>query len=78
MTPDEILRFWFEGDRENFQPRWFDRDDAFDDTIRARFGSWLPAAMGGACDGWATTPQGALALLILLVLAFAELPVLLS
>jgi len=66
MTPQEILEFWFAGDRESFQQRWFTRDNAFDDAIRQRFGAWLPAAREGACDGWAARPEGALALCILL------------
>jgi len=66
MTPDEILGFWFDDNRHGFQPRWFEPDGAFDAAIRTRFGAWLPAARNGACDGWAATPRGALALLILL------------
>jgi uncharacterized protein (DUF924 family) len=66
MKPQDILDFWFAGDREGFQPRWFQRDEAFDAAIRDRFGAWLPAARQGACDAWAATPEGALALCILL------------
>ena len=68
-SPD-ILDFWFlppeaEG---HGQPRmvWFRKDAAFDEEIRARFLSAVEAALAGDLDEWATTPQGALALLILL------------
>lgn len=63
---DDILGFWFGGDRTTFQPRWFQRDDAFDAEIRSRFGALLAPAGAGELDHWATTPHGALALCILL------------
>jgi len=65
-TPDTILGFWFQGDRDGFREAWFRRDDAFDATIRARFGDLLAPAAAGALDAWAATPQGTLALLLLL------------
>jgi uncharacterized protein (DUF924 family) len=63
---DEIIDFWFGGDRSTFQQRWFQRDDAFDAEIRTRFGALLAPAGAGELDGWAATPRGALALCILL------------
>ncbi len=66
MTPDAVLDFWFAGDRQAMQERWFRRDAAFDEAIRAGFGDHLAPARDGAYDGWATEPRGALALLILL------------
>jgi uncharacterized protein (DUF924 family) len=65
-SPAEVLRFWFEGDHIAFQPRWFRPDPAFDEACRARFGALPAAAREGALDGWAATPGGALALLIVL------------
>jgi uncharacterized protein (DUF924 family) len=64
--PEDILRFWFEGNHIAFQPRWFRRDEAFDAAIRDRFGSLPAAARDGALDAWAETPGGALALLLVL------------
>ena len=61
-----ILEFWFEGDRTTFRPRWFRADAAFDAAIAGRFGGLLAPAGAGAFDAWATTPAGALALVILL------------
>jgi len=66
MSIGAILGFWFEGQRDQFRPAWFRRDDAFDAAIRDQFGALLPQAQAGALDGWAATPDGALALCILL------------
>lgn len=46
--------------------RWFSRDDAFDAQLRTRFLPAHEAAARGELDGWLETPEGALALLILL------------
>lgn len=65
-TPADILEFWFEDDRRVVRPKWFQRDDAFDEQIRARFGVLTEQARAGVLDPWAETPDGALALLIVL------------
>lgn len=65
-TPDAILAFWFEGDRNAFRERWFKPDPAFDAAIRERFGGLVAPAAAGAFDSWAATPHGALALCLLL------------
>jgi uncharacterized protein (DUF924 family) len=64
--PAEILAFWFEDDRTVTRTKWFQRNDAFDEAIRARFGALTEQAQAGALDHWAETPDGALALLIVL------------
>ncbi|WP_020180114.1 DUF924 family protein [Methylopila sp. M107] len=46
--------------------RWFAVDPAFDALTRARLGRLHEAAAGGGLDHWDETPEGALALLILL------------
>jgi uncharacterized protein (DUF924 family) len=46
--------------------RWFGKDADFDAEFRRRFLAAHEAAAGGALDGWAETPDGALALVILL------------
>lgn len=61
-TPDDLVRFW----QEAGPSRWFKRDDDFDATFRSRFLSAHEAAAAGALAHWADTPQGALALLLLL------------
>src|SRR5690349_12788851 len=63
ITPEHILAFWFSDD---VRPKWWVKEDAFDDEMRERFGAALEAALSGAFDHWAERPEGALALVILL------------
>jgi uncharacterized protein (DUF924 family) len=58
-----VIEFWF---AERCQPLWFAREDAFDAEIRAAFAELTEAAAAGICASWAGTPEGTLALLILL------------
>ncbi len=58
----EIVAFW----REAGPDRWFAKSDAFDETLRTRFGPRVNEAEAGALDGWATVPEGALGLVLLL------------
>ncbi len=62
-APGEILEFWFS---ERARPLWFEKDPAFDDEIRRRFGGTLEVAGDGMLDGWAETPESCLALVVLL------------
>jgi len=69
--PGEILEFWFGSAAGELPPpsvrkRWWVRDPAFDEEIRARFGTVHDAACRGAVDAWAATPRGAVALIIVL------------
>jgi uncharacterized protein (DUF924 family) len=59
--PDDVLREWFR-DPE----RWWKRDAAFDDYLRATYGGDVEAAIRGELDDWASTPGGALALVVVL------------
>ncbi|MGD9763814.1 MAG: DUF924 family protein [Candidatus Binatia bacterium] len=66
---EAVLDFWF-GDRgddaaERTQ-RWFTPDPAFDAEIRDRFGALICAAAQRELDGWAASPRGRLALILLL------------
>jgi uncharacterized protein (DUF924 family) len=63
---NDILDFWFADGPDTPRLAWFRRDAAFDAEIAARFGPLIAPARDGAHDAWAQTPQGALALLILL------------
>jgi uncharacterized protein (DUF924 family) len=63
ITPDTVLTFWFSDEAKK---RWFDKSDAFDAECRERFGAAVEAAKAGALDDWLQTPEGALALVILL------------
>jgi uncharacterized protein (DUF924 family) len=66
MQPDaihDILEFWFGvADRK----AWFEVDPAFDAAISERFRELVLPATAGAHDAWARTPEGALALILLL------------
>lgn len=60
--PADIVDFW----REAGPKRWYAKDGAFDEAIRLRFEATHHAAARGECDSWTDTPEGALALVILL------------
>ena len=61
-TPNDILVFW-----TNAGPtRWFAKNPRFDDSIRLRFEPTHHLAARGTYDAWGETPEGTLALLILL------------
>ena len=60
--PADILDFW----RAAGSKRWFEKDDAFDGSIRLKFEPTHHAAARGEYDKWVETAQGALALLLLL------------
>jgi uncharacterized protein (DUF924 family) len=63
VTPQDILKFWFE---ESTSSQWFVRDDAFDATIRERFLDTHNAAFKGELWHWRKTPQGRVAEVIVL------------
>lgn len=60
----EVLRFWFQGVRND--PRWFRKDAAFDREIRDRFLSLYAQAESGALSAWRDAPAECLALVIVL------------
>lgn len=61
-SPADAVVFWFEAGPE----RWFTRDEAFDASIRERFLALHEAAAAGKLSACEQTPEGSLALLILL------------
>lgn len=61
-TAAEVTTFW----RAAGPPNWFRRDAAFDREIEARFRASHEAAVAGRRGDWEATPEGALALLLLL------------
>ena len=71
-TTRDVLSFWFEDaarSPEALKRRsevWFGIDPAFDRECATRFIRPLGDAARGVLDGWAGTPQGRLALVILL------------
>lgn len=71
MTPQDVLDFWFgaPGSPDDGQPRraWFVKKDAFDETIRTRFGAVIAQALAGGLQDWdAAGPQGVLARILVL------------
>lgn len=70
-TPDTIREFWFGSSPDDAavaaeQSRlWWTKHPDTDREIRDRFESCLRKAADGELDGWAATPRGRLALIIL-------------
>jgi uncharacterized protein (DUF924 family) len=65
-----VLDFWFgaPGDPQHLLPRkqWFVKEEAFDASIRERFGAVIERAIAGELAHWAATPGGALAQIVVL------------
>lgn len=61
-TPDTIVTYWLSAGPD----KWFSKDDSFDADVRARFLATHEVAMSGALHGWEKSPEGALALVLLL------------
>jgi uncharacterized protein (DUF924 family) len=62
-NPEDILNFWF---YEVSRERWFANDESLDADIRERFESFYEQAVAGELKAWENTPEGVLALLLLL------------
>src|SRR6185503_6318284 len=60
-SSDEVLREWFRD-----PARWWESNPAFDQFLRDGYREDVEAALRGDLDEWATTPHGALALVLLL------------
>lgn len=61
-TPADIIAFW----KDAGPKKWWSRDDALDAEIREHFFDRHAHAAFGALDHWQETPEGALALVLLL------------
>ncbi|MEJ6394752.1 DUF924 family protein [Gymnodinialimonas sp. 2305UL16-5] len=57
----EIVAFWDQAGPD----AWYTQDDAFDQTIRDRFGQDWERARAGEYDDWSASAEGALALILL-------------
>jgi uncharacterized protein (DUF924 family) len=60
--PNDVVGFW----RGAGPEKWFKKRDAFDEAIRLKFEPTHHRAARGEYDAWTESPEGALALLILL------------
>ena len=63
MRAGDILDYWF---ADGMQRHWFRGTPALDAEIRERFSATWRLGASGGLDDWAETPDGALALVILL------------
>ena len=65
-----LFDFWFgppgDPDREKHREIWFRSTTEFDDELREKFLVDYEAAAAGKLESWETTPEGTLALLLLL------------
>jgi uncharacterized protein (DUF924 family) len=62
VAPHDVVAFW----QAAGPAKWFTKDAAFDAAIRDRFLATYEAAAAGELAHWDSTPEGALALVILL------------
>jgi len=71
-TPEDVLAFWCgpparsEDELLAKVERWFAGGTALDAEIERRFGADVEAALAGMLDEWARTPEGLLALVLVL------------
>lgn len=63
MEMQAVLDFWF---KESNPEQWFTKDEAFDETIRERFGELHGKVAQGEKASWRETIQGRLAEIIVL------------
>jgi len=63
ITPQNILDFWYS---KEVQGRWFSSTPVLDKKIRDKFEALWRKAAAGELDGWKETPEGCLALAIVL------------
>lgn len=69
-TPRDVLDFWFgrpaDADHGQFRAVWFNPDEKFIAEAREQFAETYERAANGELDDWQETPEGALALILLL------------
>ncbi len=62
QSVEDVLAFW----RAAGSDRWYEHDEAFDAAIRERFAATYEDAAAGLLNAWENSPEGALALVIVL------------
>jgi uncharacterized protein (DUF924 family) len=60
-TPAKVIAFWREAGTE----RWFEKNEVFDEAVRARFLALHERAAAGELKDWENSAEGTLALLLL-------------
>lgn len=69
-TPRDVLDFWFgresDPDYGQFRQTWFQPNDAFIAEASEQFAETYERAVAGELDDWQQSPEGALALVLLL------------
>ena len=71
-TPEAVLDFWFGAPGSAAEiaarqrPLWFAKSAANDQIVTARFAETLVTAGQGELDGWAASPRGRLAMIVVL------------
>jgi uncharacterized protein (DUF924 family) len=63
IEPDEILQYWYS---DFMQKHWFSSTPALDTEIRERYRQLWEHAAAGGLDHWQDSPEGSLALVIVL------------
>lgn len=69
VAPNEIIDFWFGTDASKpfqNQSKWWEANPEFDEVIKNKFGETHTLAVQGKLDHWLETPEGTLALIIVL------------
>lgn len=61
-TPNDVITFW----RNAGPDKWFKKNAGFDTEVKARFMATWEAAAAGKLSAWEATPEGALALTLVL------------
>jgi uncharacterized protein (DUF924 family) len=63
IDAEAVLTFWF---KDTPPSKWFSKDSDFDALVRERFLGLTRQALAGELAPWSETPQGGLALVLLL------------
>ena len=63
FAPQEVIDYWYS---PRLRPHWFHATREIDREIAERYGALWEEATKGGLDGWIDTPQGCLALAIVL------------
>ena len=63
MNPNEIISFWFS---PQVRPLWFNSTPEFDNELKQNYSELFDRAANGELTDWQESPQGCLALVIIL------------